>query len=312
MSDEIGAGARGYINRVALYVCAVCAAHDGEPDALASARTGAEELLSWSDCRASQSLGTWMVALLNAAEGNQDTAGKLDAAQIDPLARGSLLASEPRSHPDGPRLVRFLLLNGQKDDAVGVTGRLQALLGRSPDFPSLAGAARHAQALVDEDFVGVRQALELYGQETRPLVKAAVLEDMGRLAPTADGVQHLDQALEIYSQSGAKLDAGRVRRLLRERGVRRGGPGSRSPSSWPELTKSELAVVQLVARGATNLEVAEKLFLSPHTVNAHLRHVYVKLRIRSRVELARIAADRQADQRDALRRDTPAAEHRAT
>jgi DNA-binding CsgD family transcriptional regulator len=47
-----------------------------------------------------------------------------------------------------------------------------------------------------------------------------------------------------------------------------------------------------VAQGATNREVAEQLFLSPHTVNAHLRHVFVKLGIHSRVELARMAAKR--------------------
>ena len=53
-------------------------------------------------------------------------------------------------------------------------------------------------------------------------------------------------------------------------------------------------MVDLVAEGATNREVAEQLYVSPHTVNAHLRHVFTKLGIRSRVELARLAADRDA------------------
>lgn len=44
--------------------------------------------------------------------------------------------------------------------------------------------------------------------------------------------------------------------------------------------------------GATNREVAERLYLSPFTVNSHLKHVFVKLGIRSRVELARLAAER--------------------
>jgi len=47
-----------------------------------------------------------------------------------------------------------------------------------------------------------------------------------------------------------------------------------------------------VAQGATNREVAEHLYLSPYTVNSHLRHVFTKLGIRSRVELARLAAAR--------------------
>jgi DNA-binding CsgD family transcriptional regulator len=55
------------------------------------------------------------------------------------------------------------------------------------------------------------------------------------------------------------------------------------------LTSAELAVARLVAEGMTNREVAERLFLSPHTVNSHLRHVFTKLGINSRVELARLA-----------------------
>jgi DNA-binding CsgD family transcriptional regulator len=51
-------------------------------------------------------------------------------------------------------------------------------------------------------------------------------------------------------------------------------------------------VVSLVAQGATNREVAERLHLSPYTVNSHLRHVFTKLGIRSRVELAARAAAR--------------------
>jgi DNA-binding CsgD family transcriptional regulator len=49
----------------------------------------------------------------------------------------------------------------------------------------------------------------------------------------------------------------------------------------------------LVARGATNREVADQLYLSPNTINAHLRHVFAKLDIRSRVEFARLAAERE-------------------
>jgi DNA-binding CsgD family transcriptional regulator len=47
-----------------------------------------------------------------------------------------------------------------------------------------------------------------------------------------------------------------------------------------------------VASGATNREVAERLYLSPYTVNSHLRHVFIKLGIRSRVELAHLATAR--------------------
>jgi DNA-binding NarL/FixJ family response regulator len=61
------------------------------------------------------------------------------------------------------------------------------------------------------------------------------------------------------------------------------------------LTRSELAVVELVARGATNRQAAERLFLSPHTVSTHLRNTFEKLGIRSRVELAVMFAQGQAE-----------------
>jgi DNA-binding CsgD family transcriptional regulator len=49
-------------------------------------------------------------------------------------------------------------------------------------------------------------------------------------------------------------------------------------------------VARLVADGLTNREVAERLFVSHHTVSAHLRHVFAKLNVNSRVELTRIAS----------------------
>ena len=57
---------------------------------------------------------------------------------------------------------------------------------------------------------------------------------------------------------------------------------------WGSLTPAEEAVSELVAEGLTNREVAEKLYLSPHTVDSHLRHIFRKLDITSRVQLARL------------------------
>ena len=57
------------------------------------------------------------------------------------------------------------------------------------------------------------------------------------------------------------------------------------------MTDSELAVARLVAQGLTNREVAEQLFVSPHTVSSHLRSIFAKLEINSRLALARIAAE---------------------
>jgi pimeloyl-ACP methyl ester carboxylesterase/DNA-binding CsgD family transcriptional regulator len=58
---------------------------------------------------------------------------------------------------------------------------------------------------------------------------------------------------------------------------------------WEALTDAERRVVQLVAEGFANREVAERLYLSRYTVETHLKHVFVKLGVSSRAELAALA-----------------------
>jgi DNA-binding CsgD family transcriptional regulator len=62
---------------------------------------------------------------------------------------------------------------------------------------------------------------------------------------------------------------------------------------WAALTPREREVVALVTLGATNRQAARALRLSPHTVSTHLRHVFTKLGVCSRVELTRIAVAHQ-------------------
>jgi pimeloyl-ACP methyl ester carboxylesterase/DNA-binding CsgD family transcriptional regulator len=63
---------------------------------------------------------------------------------------------------------------------------------------------------------------------------------------------------------------------------------------WPALTEGEHRVVALAAQGHTNAEIADRLFLSRYTVETHLKHVFVKLCLRSRAELAAVAAAAQS------------------
>ena len=60
--------------------------------------------------------------------------------------------------------------------------------------------------------------------------------------------------------------------------------------AWTTLTKAERTVAALVARGMTNRQVAAHLFISRHTVDAHLRHIFRKLDLNSRVGLAHLVA----------------------
>lgn len=57
------------------------------------------------------------------------------------------------------------------------------------------------------------------------------------------------------------------------------------PDPWPSLTPSELRIAAFVAQGLTNKDIAQQLFVSAHTVDAHLKHIFTKLGIHSRVEL---------------------------
>jgi DNA-binding CsgD family transcriptional regulator len=68
---------------------------------------------------------------------------------------------------------------------------------------------------------------------------------------------------------------------LRGRGERK-----RPASGWASLTPTELDVARLVSEGLANKDIAERLFVSPRTVQAHLTHMYTKLGYTSRVQLA--------------------------
>ena len=68
-------------------------------------------------------------------------------------------------------------------------------------------------------------------------------------------------------------------------------PALRASAQPLPLTVREREIANLVAAGLSNKQIAERLFVSPHTINSHLRHVFLKLGITSRVELARVARD---------------------
>jgi DNA-binding CsgD family transcriptional regulator len=70
------------------------------------------------------------------------------------------------------------------------------------------------------------------------------------------------------------------------------GERKRPSSGWDSLTPAELDVVRLVAEGLTNKDVAARLFISPRTVQAHLAHIFTKLGVTSRMQLAQEAAGR--------------------
>jgi DNA-binding CsgD family transcriptional regulator len=168
----------------------------------------------------------------------------------------------------------------------------------NPGCVSLAAAAAHATGIHLDDIESLATASEMLAPGPRPLAASSAFEDLGRsLAERGDrrdAVDALGRALEFATVAGAVWDARRVRQRLRELGVRRRlSVPTRPGHGWDALTPAELAVALNVGRGMTNREAAEALFVSPHTIGAHMRHVFDKLGIRSRVELAHLVSARE-------------------
>ncbi|MBB3750402.1 ATP/maltotriose-dependent transcriptional regulator MalT [Mycolicibacterium sp. BK634] len=159
------------------------------------------------------------------------------------------------------------------------------------DIPLFAAVSMHARALLDDDAASLGAAVDAYAGCERPLLLAAAVEDLGvALAKNGDAQRaaaHLSDAFDAFSHAQSTADARRVARALADLGVHRRIVRVRESTGWESLTRMEWRVVELVAEGATNREVAEYLSLSPHTVNTHLRNIFAKLRIRSREKLRR-------------------------
>ena len=104
-----------------------------------------------------------------------------------------------------------------------------------------------------------------------------------------------ERSIAAYSAAGARRDADRVRERMRQGGASLGRVGEASEETgWSGLTETERRVADLVARGLTNAEIGADMFMSRHTAGVHLRHIFRKLGIKSRVELTRIVLEQGA------------------
>jgi DNA-binding NarL/FixJ family response regulator len=91
-------------------------------------------------------------------------------------------------------------------------------------------------------------------------------------------------AADLFSSVGAGPWTDRAESELRATGET---ARKRDPSTLDQLTPQELQIAGLVASGLTNREIAEQMFLSPRTIEYHLRKVFTKLGLASRAELIR-------------------------
>jgi DNA-binding CsgD family transcriptional regulator len=134
---------------------------------------------------------------------------------------------------------------------------------------------------------GIALELQAHGLPfERARTQLAFGERLRRERRKTDARAMLRDALGTFEGLGAVLWAERARGELRATGET---ARKRDASTIDDLTPQELRVAQLVGAGASNREVGAQLFVSPKTVEYHLRKVFLKLGISSRVELARIA-----------------------
>jgi DNA-binding CsgD family transcriptional regulator len=152
--------------------------------------------------------------------------------------------------------------------------RGQGLLAADADFPALFDQAirQHAQTL--DAFETARTRLA-YGERLRRARNRVLAREQ------------LRAALDIFEHLGAGPWADRASAELAATGETR---MRRGPGTIDELTPQELQIALALAGGRTTRETAASLFLSPKTVEYHLRHVYQKFGIHSRDELARALA----------------------
>ncbi|MGB6600380.1 MAG: helix-turn-helix transcriptional regulator, partial [Candidatus Cybelea sp.] len=99
----------------------------------------------------------------------------------------------------------------------------------------------------------------------------------------------LERALERMTALGAHCDVERVAHLLHKAGGRknRSKASAKPLTGWNSLTRTEQRVAKLIAEGHTNRSAARELALSANTIATHLRAVFGKLGVNSRVQLTR-------------------------
>lgn len=223
----------------------------------------------------------WVELLLAHAEGGPERVVDQARERIaDAGVVRRMLVDEPGA---APWLVRQASAVGDRDLAGDVVGAAERLATDNPGFAAVSVGAVHARALLEGS---AEELLAAAGRHRHPWARANANEDLAVLlaeAGEADRAEaHTTRALRIFEQMGADGEVARLR-----------GWSDPTGPQWRRLSEPERDIARLVGAGMTNRQVAKQLYLSPHTVNYHLRGIFKKLGISSRVELARWAHEQE-------------------
>jgi DNA-binding NarL/FixJ family response regulator len=160
-----------------------------------------------------------------------------------------------------------------------------------------AGWVAMAADDADEARRHFEDAVDRFLQSNAPYEVARARIELARALASLDridaAVMEAQRAIDVLTELKAELEISRARRLIES--LTRDATGAEAPvrsRSDSGLTARELEVLRLVANGLTNQAIAEKLFVSDHTVHRHLANILNKLSVSSRAAAVAQAARR--------------------
>lgn len=203
---------------------------------------------------------------------------------------------EPGVLPWPADIVEAYALAGERERAVEALEWLRERAAATDRAWAHGAVARLDGVLTaDEDYgPHFEEAIRWFSQLPAPFDRARTHLWFGRRLRRSGlrtrARSELHEALRIFDQLGSPPWAEQARTELQALGDRAPAPGIEDAT--PNLTPQEVCVADGVTQGLTNKEIAAQLFLTPKTIEWHLRRIYRKLGIRSRVQLAQWMSDR--------------------
>ena len=210
-------------------------------------------------------------------------------AHLSEVAAAGLHPGDPLSRLSAvPSYAEASIRAGQPDLAASAAASFGRWAAATRSAPGLALHARLLALLAHADAADPHfaEALRLHLTAQRPFDRARTEllygESLRRRRERLRAREHLRVALDLFERLGAHPWTGRARAELRATGET---ARPREPGPTEQLTPQELQVARFIAAGASTRQAASQMFLSPRTIDAHLRSIYAKFGITSRTEL---------------------------